>query len=153
MEKLKKHRAIFMTVSAGIIVVASVFTGCNNNPKPENNQTTAKDSIPKIDTTNTINIKDMDTYKEKMNDTLASIDKKIDEYKAKLKKDGKEAKKEYKEAIADLDQRGQDLKKKLDEYSDKGKDKWEKFKKDFSSDMDSLSRHIKELISGDKAKS
>jgi hypothetical protein len=153
MEKLKNQKTLLRSASVSIILIASVFMSCNNTPKTESNQTIVKDTIPKIDTTNTINTTDMDTYKEKMNDTLATIDKKIDEFKAKLKKDGKEAKKEYKEAVADLEQKGKELKKKLDEYSDKGKDKWEKFKKDFSNDMDSLGKHIKELTSSDKTKS
>jgi hypothetical protein len=147
MEKLKNQRTIFLSVSAGMVLIGLEFTSCNNSPETENSQTIAKDSIPKIDTTNTINTKDMDTYKEKMNDTLATIGQKIDEFNAKLKKEGKEAKEDYKKAIADLDQRGKELKKKLDEYSDKGKDKWEKFKKDFNNDMDTLSKQFKDLTS------
>jgi hypothetical protein len=152
MEKLKNHLRVFLTISAGMVLIGAVITSCNPTPTTEDNQTMAKDSIAKIDTTNTINTKDMDTYKEKMNDTLASIDRKIDEYKVKLKKDGKELKEDYKKAMADLDQRGKELKKKLDEYSDKGKDKWEEFKKGFNRDMDTLSKQFKNLTSSDKTK-
>jgi glutamyl-tRNA reductase len=137
-----------------ILLPVLVFIGCfNNTPKTAgNNQNSANDSIAKIDSINTIYLKDMNTYKEKMADTLILIDKKIDEFKAKLEQGGKQAKAEYKKDISDLQQRGKELKKKLDEYSEKGKDKWEKFKKDFDRDMDTLSRQFKDLTS-DKTKS
>ena len=146
LKRVKSKILSAVTISAVLTVAA--FISCNNPSKTEGNQqNTGKDSITKIDSLTTNYTNDMNTYKEKMTDTLATIDRKIDEFKEKLKQEGKDAKADYKKTISDLDQRGKELKKKLDEYSDKGKDKWDEFKKDFNRDMDTLSRQLKDLTS------
>jgi len=138
---------ILSAVFTSAVLTGAAFISCNNPSKTESNQNTGKDSIPKIDSLTTNYTNDMNTYKEKMTDTLATIDRKIDEFKEKIKQEGKDAKADYKKTVSDLDQRGKELKKKLDEYSDKGKDKWDEFKKDFNHDMDTLSRQLKDLKS------
>ncbi len=144
-------QTIYNAIAVGMVLAGTILSGCNNPSKSESNASYGKDTIPKIDSLTYTN--DMNTYKERMNDTLATIDKKMDDFKAKMKHEGNEAKADYKKAIADLDEQRKELKKKLDEYSDKGKDKWEDFKKGFNNDMDTLSKKFKDLTSSDKSKS
>ena len=47
--------------------------------------------------------------------------------------------------IDELEQKNSELKKRLDDYKADGKEKWEKFKAEFSHDMDELGKAFKDL--------
>ena len=104
-----------------------------------------ENSIDTTRNTDTLNTKDMETYRKQMSDTLASIDTTISKFREKMEKEGKEAKIEYDKGIAELDKRGKELRQKLEEYKEKGKEKWDVFKTDFNKDIDTLSEQVKEL--------
>jgi hypothetical protein len=133
--------------SASMLVICASTQNCNNPGPQTKSENEASDTTKNIDTTNIKYTKDMETYKKQMSDTLTSIDTAISKFREKMKKEGKEAKIEYNKGIAELDQRGKELRKKLEEYKEKGKEKWDVFKTDFTKDMDTLSKQLKDLTS------
>jgi hypothetical protein len=74
-------------------------------------------------------------------------EKRIDEFKVKIKTASKEVKADYDKEITVLEQKNVELKKKINEYKYEGKDKWEEFKQGFNRDMDIVGKALKDLWS------
>ena len=72
--------------------------------------------------------------------------KRIDEFKVKIKTASKEVKAKYDKEITVLEQKNIELKKKISEYTYEGKDKWEEFKKGFNHDMDAVGKALKDFF-------
>ena len=91
-------------------------------------------------------MKDMDSYKKQITDTIDANIKSIADFKVKIQHDKKHAKAFYDEKIEALEKGNTAMKKKMDEYKAEGKEKWEEFKKEFSNGMDTLGKAFKDLI-------
>jgi hypothetical protein len=140
---------LFLGLTAFTSFLCSILICCNNSaPKTESIENTPNDTIRKVDTTGYV--KDMDSYKKSMSDTMSAFDKRIADYKSKIDQEGKKVKVDYKKEIANLDTEKKDLQIKLDNYQAKGKVEWDKFKVDFSRDVDTLGKQIKQLTSSKK---
>ena len=74
-------------------------------------------------------------------------DKRIAEFKVKIKSAKEDLKVQYNKDVAVLEQKNADLKVKLKEYKYESKDKWEEFKKGFNSEMDDIGKGIKNFFS------
>jgi hypothetical protein len=77
---------------------------------------------------------------------ISANEKKIDEFKVKIKTAGKEAKVKYDKEVVVLEQKNVELKKKINEYKYEGKDKWEEFKQGFNRDMDIVGKALKDFF-------
>ena len=73
-------------------------------------------------------------------------EKRIDEFKVKIKTASIEVKADYDKEITVLEQKNVELKKKINEYKYEGKDKWEEFKQGFNRDMDAVGKALKNLF-------
>ena len=73
-------------------------------------------------------------------------EKRIGEFKVKIKTGGKEVKANYDKEITVLEQKNVELKQKIKEYKYEGKDKWEEFKQGFNRDMDIVGKALKDLF-------
>ena len=78
------------------------------------------------------------SYREENNKKIAANEKSIAEFKERIRKDKLEAKEDYYERIAELEQQNSDMKVKLDEFETTSKDKWETFKMEYNRDMENL---------------
>ena len=92
-------------------------------------------------------MKDIETYRKEINDTIDANIKSIADFKIKIQHDKKHAKAYYDEKIEALEKGNLEMKKKIVEYNAEGKEKWEVFKKDFSHGMDTLAKAFKDLVS------
>jgi uncharacterized protein YaiE (UPF0345 family) len=73
-------------------------------------------------------------------------EKRIDEFKVKIKTASIEVKADYDKEITVLEQKNVELKKKINEYKYEGKDKWEEFKQGFNHDMDIVGKALKDFF-------
>ena len=62
-----------------------------------------------------------------------------------MAKDKKQAKAEYKEKIAKLEQKNTDMKKRMNDYKSDSQEQWESFQREFNHDMDELGNSLKDL--------
>jgi hypothetical protein len=84
-------------------------------------------------------------YRQETAARIAANEESIREFNARMAKDKRSAKADYKKRIADLDQKNRDMKLKMDNYKEEGKDKWLIFKAEFSHDMDEMGKAFKDL--------
>lgn len=84
-------------------------------------------------------------YKIETADKIAANEKSIAEFNTRISTEKKEAREDYKKKIADLEAKNSDLKMKMDTYKADSKENWEKFKVEFSRDMDELGQAFKDL--------
>ena len=73
-------------------------------------------------------------------------EKKIEEFKVKIKTAGKDVKAKYDKEVVVLEQKNVDLKKKISDFKYESKDKWEEFKQGFNRDMDIVGKALKDLF-------
>jgi hypothetical protein len=73
-------------------------------------------------------------------------EKRIGEFKVKIKTSSKEFKRKYDKEVVVLEKKNVELKKKINEYKFESKDKWEEFKLGFNKDMDVVGKSIKDLF-------
>lgn len=136
-----------------LTVLAITQAGCNSSTKKlENAQENAKDANEELTEAETNYLEDMKLYKEENDARIAANQKSIDDFKARIKADKKEATAEYRKKIADLETKNTDMKKKLDDYKEEGSENWKKFKEEFSKDMSELGTAFKDFTTTDNKK-
>jgi hypothetical protein len=89
--------------------------------------------------------KEWKEFKSNAEIKINANEKRIGEFKVKIKTASKEVKADYDKEITVLEQKNVELKKKINEYKYEGKDKWEEFKQGFNRDMDIVGKAIKDL--------
>jgi chromosome segregation ATPase len=87
----------------------------------------------------------METYRKETEAKIAANNESIAAFNARIDSKKAEAKTDYKNRIAELENKNTDMKKRLDEYKADGKDNWEIFKLEFSRDMEELGKAFKDL--------
>jgi len=86
------------------------------------------------------------TFKSESQQAIASNEVKIDSLKQKMARAGRTVSEKYSRNVAVLEQNNRDLKRKLEEYKDAGEIKWAEFKTNFTHDMESLGRTMRDLF-------
>lgn len=133
-------------VSAFVYVTGALLTSCNNSSeKVENAEKNVAQANVDLVKANDEYAADLAKYKQEADDKFNANMKSIEEFNMRIEHDKKEAKADYKKKIAELEQKNTDMKKKMDEYKAEGKEKWETFKTEFSNEMDSLGKSLKDL--------
>jgi hypothetical protein len=89
--------------------------------------------------------KEWKEFKSNAEIKINANEKRIGEFKVKIKTASKEVKADYDKEITVLEQKNVELKKKINEYKYEGKDKWEEFKQGFNRDMDIVGKALKDL--------
>ncbi len=84
-------------------------------------------------------------FKREAEQKIEANEKTIDQLKEKMKAAGPKLEAQYNKEVAELEQKNRDLKSKLADYKDEGKDKWEAFKQEVSSDLDGLGKALKDF--------
>ena len=85
-------------------------------------------------------------YKNETNKKIVNNEKIISDIKMQIAKAEKTSKTEYEKVTAGLEKKNREMKKKLNEFDEKGKEKWQVFKRDFNRDLDDLNKSIDALI-------
>jgi hypothetical protein len=88
---------------------------------------------------------EVEKYKLETADKIIQNDKSIAEFNARVKTEKKETREQYIKDIAALEAKNADLKMKMEVYKADSKENWDKFKIEFSHDMDELGKAFKDL--------
>jgi chromosome segregation ATPase len=139
-------KKIILTLTAFTFITTAMLTSCNTPAeKVENAENNLKEANKDLNKANEEYLADVEKYKQETADKIAANERSIAEFNARIAKEKKDAKADYKKKIKMLEQRNSDMKKKMDDYKADGKEKWEKFKTEFSHDMDEVGKAFKDL--------
>lgn len=128
-----------LSITASVFITGAILTSCNTpSEKVENAQDNVTEANEDLDKANQEYLADIENYKSETAVKIATNDKAIADFNARIEKEKKEARGDYKKRIEKLEQKNSDLKKKLADYKEEGKEKWQIFKTEFSHDMDEL---------------
>lgn len=139
-----------IAVATALILSGIFFTGCGSaedraREDVKDAQENVADAQNDLNKANAEYEAEIENYRHTMADRSEANNRTIDELKANIDKQRKEAKEEYKKKIAELEEKNMELKNKMADYKADGKDKWEKFKAEFNHDMDELGNALADL--------
>lgn len=139
------------------IVSLTMIMGCSqtNEQKVADakaNVTSAKQDVKDavVDVQAATEREDWLTFKSAAEARIAVNDKIIVEYKAKMAGADGKLNAKYDERIEALELKNKELRAMLDNYPDSGKNTWERFKSEFSHDMDELGEALKDFTVDNK---
>lgn len=139
-------KKIMITTVAGTLLTAAILTSCNSPAKKvenaQENVTEAKEDLAEASKEYR---EDMEKYRKETAEKIEANNKSLVEFNDRIKNQKMNAKADYKNRIAELERKNSDMKRRLDEYNSDGKANWEKFKTEFSHDMDELGKAFKDL--------
>ena len=92
---------------------------------------------------------DWQSFKADANQKIEATNDSLELLMKKINRTDKKASAKIETDIARLQQRNRELKGKLENYNDRGAEKWQKFKHDFTIEMDSISANWKNLRKSD----
>ena len=128
------------------------FLGCgllSNCNTPAQKVENAQDGVAKaeadLNKANEEYLADIENYKKEAALKIEANNKSIADFNARMANEKAEAKADYKDKINAIEQKNSDLKKKMEGYQAQGKDQWDKFKTEFSRDMDELGTAFKNV--------
>src|ERR1035437_3264146 len=141
-----KNRYFLLTVT--IVIAGFVLTGfyMNGDKYVKNYQDKEKQANQGMKKEKTKFDKEWKEFKSNAEIKINANEKRIGEFKVKIKTASKEVKADYDKEITVLEQKNVELKKKINEYKYEGKDKWEDFKRGFNRDMDIVGKALKDLF-------
>ncbi len=140
---MKKTILVFAAIAC---ISGPLLTGCNtSSEKVEHAQEDVKDAKMDLKEAKEDYLVDVENYRKETAEKIEANNQSIAEFKARKEADKKEAREEYNEKVAKLEQKNTDLQKKMDDYKMDGKDNWEKFKIEFNHDMEELGQSFKDL--------
>jgi hypothetical protein len=135
-----------LAMALGTLLAGTFFTGCTSSSgKVEDAQKNVIQANKDLDQANKEYLADMENYRQETATRIAANEQAIAEYNAGLAHEKKAVRAEHKKRIAELEQRNHNLKMRLEDYKEDGKENWEKFKAEFSHDMDELGKAFKDL--------
>lgn len=142
-----KNKNFILTVI--LLIAGLVLTGfyINRDKKVENVQDNGKQANQDLKNAKTGFDKEWHEFKSNAELKINANEKRIGEFKVKIKTSSKEFKHKYNKEVVVLEKKNVELKKKIKEYKYDGKVKWEDFKKDFNHDMDVVGKTLTDLFS------
>ena len=140
-----KIKYLILTIT--VLIAGSILTGFNINRDKivKDLQDNSKQANPGLKKAKTGFDKEWKEFKSNAEIKINANEKRIGEFKVKIKTASKEVKADYDKEITVLEQKNVELKKKINEYKYEGKDKWEEFKQGFNRDMDIVGKALKDL--------
>lgn len=84
-------------------------------------------------------------FRKESAEKLTSYDTQIIELKAKIASSKKETKAAYQKSLADIEKKNNEMKARLENFKDDAATSWNNFKAEFSHDMDELDKSLKDF--------
>lgn len=139
-----------LTMISTVLISGISLTSCNT---PAEKVEDAKDKVSEankdLDQAKEDYLTEIESYKKTTAERIEANNVTIADFKARIEHE-KDAKAEYENKIAELEQKNITMKRKMDDYKDEGKEKWEAFKTEFNHDMDELGQAFKDLTVNNK---
>lgn len=89
-------------------------------------------------------------FKNFVEASINTNEQRIVDFKANMENTSDEFKAKYENKILTLEQKNIELKKKLNGYKYEGKENWERFKQEFSDDLDDFKKSLNEIFEDKK---
>jgi len=135
-----------LLITSSALLFAGMLTSCYSSAeKVENAQDNVAEANKDLNIANQEYLADIEAYKKEATARIDANNQSIAEFNKRIESKKLDAKIDYQKKIAELDQKNSDLKKKLDNYKADGKDNWEKFKEEFSRDVENIGQAFKDL--------
>ena len=135
-----------LAMAAFTCIAGAIVTSCNTSAdRVENAQENVIQANKDLDQANQEYLADIENYRVETASTIAANEQAIADFNAGLEHERKAVRAEHKKRIAELEQKNREMKMKMDNYKEEGKENWEKFKTEFSHDMDELGKAFKNL--------
>ena len=135
-----------LAMAAFTCIAGAIVTSCNTSAdRVENAQENVIQANKDLDQANQEYLADIENYRVETASRIAANEQAIADFNAGLEHERKAVRAEHKKKIAELEQKNRDMKMKMDNYKEEGKENWEKFKTEFSHDMDELGKAFKNL--------
>lgn len=129
----------FNLVVLFLLSVTSAMVSCNSAESNKEKTTVNQDSINQLSSDLTAEqLAEIEQFKEDMKIQIASNDKNMAEFKARIASQKEEERIESQKKLDDLDKKNTDLKKRFADFKANSKENWNSFKKEFNHDMDEL---------------
>lgn len=130
-----------------LIAIPCIALGIGKSYQLANNELVSADARPVISDISQDNYSsDVKKYKEETAAKIAANNKSLADFKKKrINEKKKAARKDYEAKISKLETKNADLKLKMENYKEDGKEGWEKFKIEFSRDMEELGKAFSDL--------
>jgi len=149
-DKIKNRMLKFLVFSLAI-AAASIMTSCNSPAeKVENSQKDVTEAKHDLEEANAQYKKDVENYRVKSRDRISANNERIAEYRTRISRFKSEERAQREKQIEKLEQENDDLEARLEDYEANTEEGWEKFKTEFSNDMNELGTTIKGFGSDDK---
>jgi exonuclease VII large subunit len=141
-----KYKYFILTVI--LLITGSILTGCESNRGSKEN---AKEEVQKADQALKDSQAQFDNewqqFKNEAESKIENNEKRINDFKAEMKKSSEKFKAKYANKVLTLEQKNIELKKMINSYRYEGKDNWDNFKLGFSSNMDSVGNELNDIFS------
>ena len=128
------------------LMTGAALTSCNTpTQKVENAQDNVIEAKKELDQANQEYMADIEKFRKEKSELITANNQRIAEFKGRIENQNEEAKSDFNQKIAELENKNSDMKKKLDDYKMEGKEKWEIFKTEFNGNMDELGEAFNDL--------
>lgn len=121
-----------------------LFLGCNE--KQETAKQDVKDANEDMMEAKVQYENEWEQFKSNVEAAINTNEQRIADLKKEMKSTSDEFKDKYENKILTLEQKNIELKKKLNEYNYEGKEDWQKFKQEFSDDIDNLENSLNDIF-------
>lgn len=133
-------------LSGSLFIAAIIVSSCNSPAKKvENAQENLNEAKEEYTQAYKDSIADYQLFRTTSEERIASNEKVIAAFKAKIASDKRKLKSNDQKMIDEFEQKNIDMRKKMEEYKESTKDQWVEFKKEFNHDMDELGKAIHDL--------
>ncbi|GAA4461296.1 hypothetical protein GCM10023093_05700 [Nemorincola caseinilytica] len=143
-------RSNIIAIAGALIISGFMATGCGSSEdRAREDVKDAQENVAEaqndLNKANAEYEAEIEEYRRTMVDRSEANNRTIDELKANVDKQRKEAREEYRQKVAALEEKNRELKARMSDYKADGKDKWENFKTEFNRDMDNLGQALSDL--------
>ena len=131
---------------SGFCLSIFLIMSCNSSTENvEDAQSGLLEASIELDEANAAYLADMEKYKTETATKIAANEAIVLDFNNRIDSQKLEARIAYKQKIADLESKNSDMKMRLDNYKQDNKEGWEKFKTEFSRDMEELGKAFQDL--------
>ncbi len=134
-------------IISSVSITALVFLISCNSPieKVEKAQGNVEEANSDLQVANQEYLQEVETYRTQATEKISSNEQNIREFNARIESKKKDANEEYKNKVADLDKKNNDMKKRMADYRATSRENWETFKSEFDHDMEELGKAFRDL--------
>lgn len=124
---MRTEKSILTLISLSFLAIA-IFTSYNT-PFPKTEDSVSMD---------TVYLADMENYKEQVANNLSASYRSMEEFNVRLEIEKNKNREDFRNTMAKIEQKNNELKMRLSEYKANGKNEGESFKKKFDHDLSEL---------------